>query len=196
MELLAQQLKASLRGLLRLIVLEACEGARPGPFASAAETLVRAGADAVAHLWPVKADVARACSAELYRARLSPCSSASRERARDEALARDRLERFLPAGAADRILGAGATRIDVTEARVTALCCDIPGHAERTFTLSPRAAFNLLEEYLCLVEKAVFDDGGTLERAAGPGGDVWVAILNIEDIEGLPDGSKPPRPVT
>jgi hypothetical protein len=68
-ELLAQQLKASFRGLLRLVVLEACEGARPSAFASAAEILARAGADAVvAHLWPVKADVARTCSQQLYRA--------------------------------------------------------------------------------------------------------------------------------
>ena len=68
-ELLAQQIKANLRGFLRLIVLEACEGARASAFASAAETLARAGADAVvAHLWPVKADVARAFSATLYRA--------------------------------------------------------------------------------------------------------------------------------
>jgi len=68
-ELFAQQLKASLRGFLRLIVLECCEGARPAAFASAAEILARAGADAVvAHLWPVKADVARTCSTNLYRA--------------------------------------------------------------------------------------------------------------------------------
>jgi hypothetical protein len=67
-ELLAQQIKASFRGHLRLIVLEACEGARPSPFASAAEILARAGADAVvAHLWPVRADVARVCSQQLYR---------------------------------------------------------------------------------------------------------------------------------
>src|SRR5262249_24359712 len=68
-ELVAQQLKAGFRGVLRLVVLEACEGARPSAFASAAETLARAGADAVvAHLWPVKADVARTFSAELSRA--------------------------------------------------------------------------------------------------------------------------------
>ncbi|MCP3139982.1 CHAT domain-containing protein [Pyxidicoccus xibeiensis] len=68
-ELLAQQLKASFRGNLRLVVLEACEGARPGALASAAELLARAGADAVvAHLWPVKADVARLCSSTFYRA--------------------------------------------------------------------------------------------------------------------------------
>ncbi|WP_437745364.1 CHAT domain-containing protein [Sorangium sp. So ce1504] len=68
-ELLAQKLQASLSSFLRLIVLEACEGARPSAFASAAEILARGGADAVvAHLWPVKAHVARACSAEFYRA--------------------------------------------------------------------------------------------------------------------------------
>lgn len=67
-ELLAQQLKVTFRGLLRLVVLEACEGARPSAFASAAEILARAGADAVvAHLWPVQADVARLCSEQIYR---------------------------------------------------------------------------------------------------------------------------------
>jgi hypothetical protein len=68
-ELLAQQLKAGFQGAHRLIVLEACEGARPGAFASAAELLARAGADAVvAHLWPIKANVARTFSQQLYRA--------------------------------------------------------------------------------------------------------------------------------
>ncbi len=68
-ELLAQQLQSSFRGALRLVVLECCEGARPSAFASAAELLARGGADAVvAHLWPVRADVARTFSAELYRA--------------------------------------------------------------------------------------------------------------------------------
>ncbi|WP_437506895.1 CHAT domain-containing protein [Sorangium sp. So ce1099] len=68
-ELLGQDLKASLRGDLRLIVLEACKGAQPGAFASAAETLARSGADAViGHLWPVDAEVARCCSEQLYRA--------------------------------------------------------------------------------------------------------------------------------
>lgn len=68
-ELLAQQLTSSFRGLLRLIVLEACEGAKPSAFASAAEILARAGVDAVvAYAWPVRADVARTCSTEFYRA--------------------------------------------------------------------------------------------------------------------------------
>lgn len=67
-ETLAQELRTSLGSELRLIVLEACSGARPGAFASAAEILAQSGADAVlAHLWPVKAEVARDLSAVFYR---------------------------------------------------------------------------------------------------------------------------------
>jgi CHAT domain-containing protein len=66
--LLAPELKALFRSGLRLIVLEACEGARPGELLSAAEELAQGAAGAViAHLWEVKADVARRCSAAFYR---------------------------------------------------------------------------------------------------------------------------------
>ncbi|AUX31390.1 MULTISPECIES: CHAT domain-containing protein [Sorangium] len=68
-EALGRELSASFYEELRLVVLEACEGAKAGAFGSAAEVLGKAGADAVvAHLWPVKADVARVCSTEIYRA--------------------------------------------------------------------------------------------------------------------------------
>jgi hypothetical protein len=67
-EAIARELSASFREDLRLVILEACEGARAGALGSAAEIVALAGADAVvAHLWPVKADVARACSAAIYR---------------------------------------------------------------------------------------------------------------------------------
>ncbi|HYO53338.1 CHAT domain-containing protein [Archangium sp.] len=67
-ELLAQEIKQLDRKDLRLIVLEACRGAEPGPMASAAELLVRHGVEAViAYLWPVDADVARLCSAAFYK---------------------------------------------------------------------------------------------------------------------------------
>ncbi|MDI3284726.1 CHAT domain-containing protein [Polyangium sp. 15x6] len=67
-EALARELSPHFYEDLRLMILEACEGAKAGMFGSAAEELVRAGADAVvAHLWPVKADVARTCSTEIYR---------------------------------------------------------------------------------------------------------------------------------
>ncbi|AUX36287.1 MULTISPECIES: CHAT domain-containing protein [Sorangium] len=67
-EALGRELSASFSEELRLVILEACEGAKAGAFGSAAEILASAGADAVvAHLWPVKADVARLCSSEVYR---------------------------------------------------------------------------------------------------------------------------------
>jgi CHAT domain len=67
-ELFAKQLKSGFKGKLRLVILEACEGARPSDFSSAAETFAKIAGAAVAHLWPVKMDVARLCSKELYSA--------------------------------------------------------------------------------------------------------------------------------
>src|SRR5262249_56335094 len=68
-EALGRELSSSFCEELRLVILEACEGAKAGALGSAAEILAAAGADAVvAHLWPVKADAARTCSAEVYRA--------------------------------------------------------------------------------------------------------------------------------
>lgn len=67
-ESLGREIAAIFDEDLRLVVLEACEGARPGMFGSAAHLLMSAGVDAVvAHLWPVQANVARACSTEFYR---------------------------------------------------------------------------------------------------------------------------------
>lgn len=52
-EALARQIQQDFREV-RLVVLEACRGAEPGAFASAAEHLCRAGVEAVlAFLWPV-----------------------------------------------------------------------------------------------------------------------------------------------
>ncbi len=68
-DVLARELALFFLEELRLVVLEACEGAKPGVFGSAGEILARAGADAVvAHLYPVRADVARGFSVEMYRA--------------------------------------------------------------------------------------------------------------------------------
>ncbi len=67
-ESLARELQASFMEELRLVVLESCEGAKPGVFGSAGEILSKAGADAViAYLWPLGADTGRSASAELYR---------------------------------------------------------------------------------------------------------------------------------
>ncbi|HRI67701.1 MAG TPA: CHAT domain-containing protein [Polyangium sp.] len=75
-EILAQQLDPSFRSVLRLVVLEACEGAKgstsaviSGSFTSAAQILAHKGADAVmAFVWPIQADVAQTWSTQFYRA--------------------------------------------------------------------------------------------------------------------------------
>jgi hypothetical protein len=68
-ETLAQELRAGVGRSLRMVVLEACSGAKPGVHASAAAVLARSAAEAVvAHLLPVRAEVARATSVALYRA--------------------------------------------------------------------------------------------------------------------------------
>lgn len=65
-EVFAEELRASF-DTMRLIYLQACSGARPGVFASAAELLARSGVDAVvAYLWPVRAEVARAAAQDFY----------------------------------------------------------------------------------------------------------------------------------
>lgn len=76
-ETLAQELRGAVGGSLRLVVLEACSGAKPGVHASAAHILARSGAEAVvAHLWPVRAEVARDTSVEFYRALTAPVGGA------------------------------------------------------------------------------------------------------------------------
>ena len=65
-EVFAEELRANFN-TMRVVYLQACSGARPGVFASAAELLVRSGVDAVvAHLWPVRAEVARAAALDFY----------------------------------------------------------------------------------------------------------------------------------
>lgn len=75
-EALARELSPYFFEELRLVILEACEGAKAGVFGSAAEEFAKAGADAVvAHLWPVRADVGRTCSAQIYQSLASAGST-------------------------------------------------------------------------------------------------------------------------
>lgn len=65
-EVFAEELRANFNAM-RVVYLQACSGARPGVFASAAELLARSGVDAVvAHLWPVRTEVARAAALDFY----------------------------------------------------------------------------------------------------------------------------------
>ncbi len=66
-ETLAHEVKANLADELRLIVLEACEGAAPGLFGSAAQILVRADVESViSYLWPVRAAASLGASKAFY----------------------------------------------------------------------------------------------------------------------------------
>ncbi len=102
-ESLAQDLRRHCREHLRLIVLDACEGALPGGLLSAAEWLAQKAATAVvAHLWPIKGDITQFCSESFYRA-LTRASSRSGDvalslnEARQEVLKRFRsAEAFSP----------------------------------------------------------------------------------------------------
>jgi adenylate cyclase len=107
--------------------------------------------------------------------------AAMQERLRGEALLRGRLEGFLPPSAADRF-ETGAVRLDVVEARVTALCCALGDAGARLSALAPRDAMALLAEYLPLVSSAVFGNGGTLVTSTGAGVlAIWGAPLARDD---------------
>ncbi|MCP3142236.1 CHAT domain-containing protein [Pyxidicoccus xibeiensis] len=67
-ETLARLLRRFCRKTLRLVVLDACEGARPGALASSAEVIAReASAAVIAWLWPVRADITQYCAEAFYR---------------------------------------------------------------------------------------------------------------------------------
>lgn len=131
-ETLAQELRSAAGESLRLVVLEACSGAKPGVFASAAETLARSGAEAVlAHLWPVRAEFARDCAVELYRA-----LSLARDGAGDVAAATAAMRRALAERGAEAfspvlyLRGSSARIFDLRRRRLIA----------PTTTLAPTAA--------------------------------------------------------
>jgi len=121
-ETLAQELRSSVGGSLRLIVLEACSGAKPGVHASAAHILARSGAEAVvAHLWPVRAEVARDTSVEFYRALTQPQGGAGDVSLGMQAARRALVERGAEVfSAVLHLRGTSAQVFDVRRRRVVA----------------------------------------------------------------------------
>jgi hypothetical protein len=84
-ERVAGEIKASCRGPLRLIVLEACPGAEPAP-AAAAAILASTGVDAVlTHLWPLRSEAAQVYFEEFYRSLAGAPDHASVARSLHEA---------------------------------------------------------------------------------------------------------------
>ncbi|WP_437664796.1 CHAT domain-containing protein [Sorangium sp. So ce1182] len=159
-EALGRELSAAFCEELRLVILEACEGARAGALGSAAEILARAGADAVvAHLWPVRADVARACSTELYRA-LTGASVSQGDIGASVAAARRTLlsqsaEAFSPVL---YLRGSDSVVFNFQGRRVAR-----PGKKSRSRALAP-ALQSLLERPFTMVLGDLEDDRAALQR--------------------------------
>jgi hypothetical protein len=159
-EALGRELGASFGEELRLVILEACEGAKAGALGSAAEVLAKAGADAVvAHLWPVKADVARVCSAEIYRS-----LTAEAARAGDIGASVAAARRTLLAASAEAfspilfLRGAGSVIFDFTGRRVAK-----PAARRRARGVAPALA-SLLERPFSLVLGDLEEDRAELAR--------------------------------
>jgi len=159
-EALGRELANSFCEELRLVILEACEGARAGAFGSAAEILAAAGADAVvAFLWPVKANVARICSSEIYRSlagegRAVGDIGASVAAAR-RTLLTESAEAFSPVLF---LRGAGSVIFDFHERRI------VKRRAERRPMALPPALQNLLERPFSLILGDLGDDKAALRN--------------------------------
>lgn len=158
-EAFARELSASFYEELRLVILEACEGAKAGALGSAAEIVAKAGADAVvAHLWPVKSDVARTCSTELYRA-LTGAERAQGDIGAAVAAAR----RMLLAASAEAfspilyLRGSDSVIFNFEGRRVSK-----PGGKRRSKTLAP-ALQGLIERPFTLVLGDLDEDRGALQ---------------------------------
>jgi CHAT domain-containing protein len=159
---LGNELAEGFRRELRLVYLEACEGARPGTLASAGEILARAGADAVvAHLWPVKADAARAGAAAFYQA-LAGAQLAQGDAGKSLVAARRTL---LAAGSAEGfspvlyLRAPGAALFDFERRRVTR-----PGARTRAASALDPALLSLLGRPFSLVLGDLHEDRAELRR--------------------------------
>jgi len=188
-ETLAQELRSSVGGSLRLVVLEACSGAKPGVHASAANILARNGAEAVVgHMWPVRAELARDASVELYRA-----LTQTREGAGDVSLGLQSARRALIERGAEvfspvlHLRGTSAQVFDVRRRRVVApavVAATSAADEVQTSTLRTilGAPFSLVLGDIG--EHAVGDDAlrVDLQQALKERGDPQAAVLDLSEL--------------
>ena len=102
----------------------------------------------------------------------------------EEAIIRDKLERFFPKTVARKLRE--VDKLEIVDTEVTALFCDISGYTEMSSTMEPRQIISLLNEYFKLmVEEIVFRYEGTLEKYIGDAlFAVWGApYQTIDDVE-------------
>ena len=84
----------------------------------------------------------------------------------EEAIVRDRLERFFPRAVSQKIRETDT--LDIVDTEVTALFADITGFTELSSTMAPRQIILMLNDYFkVMVEEIVFPLEGTLEKYIG-----------------------------
>lgn len=165
-EVFAEELRASFN-TMRMIYLQACSGARPGVFASAAELLARSGVDAVvAHLWPVRAEVARAAAQDFYAHLIG-----ARAGGGDVGASMQASRRTLLAGCADGfspvlyLRGSDPRLFDLEERRLRPPKARAAGRGAANGELPP-ALRALLQGPFSLILGEAWDDEATVEVRA------------------------------
>lgn len=93
-------------------------------------------------------------------------NSQLQRRMQEEAVIRDKLERFFPQTVTRKLRE--TDRLDIVDTEVTALFADISGFTEMSSTMEPRQVIAMLNEYFqVMVEEIVFRYQGTLEKYIG-----------------------------
>jgi adenylate cyclase len=93
-------------------------------------------------------------------------STMALEQLQKEALVRERLGRFLPAGVVERVL-AGEIKLGGVAQEVTTLFADIRGFTPMSESTSPETVVDVLNEHFTIMTDAVIEFGGTLDKYIG-----------------------------
>jgi len=183
-EVFAEELRANFN-TMRLIYLQACSGARPGVFASAAELLARSGVDAVvAHLWPVRAEIARAAAQDFYAHLIG-----ARTGQGDVSASMQASRRTLLANSADGfspvlyLRGSDARLFDLEERRLRPPKARAAGRGEANGEL-PAALRTLLHGPFSLILGEAWDDEATQEIGARMREALIEALKSNEPLDG------------
>lgn len=105
-------------------------------------------------------------------------------RAQSESLIKDRLRRFFPPNAIDRIVNQPQGPLGGQELDVTILFCDIRNYTGISFEQPPRRVAAWLNDYFSRIVPVVFANGGTLEKYIGDAMlAIWGAPLAISPAE-------------
>lgn len=93
-------------------------------------------------------------------------STMAREQLQKEAVVRERLGRFLPAGVVDRVMK-GEIKLGGVSQEVTTLFADIRGFTPMSERTTPEAVVEILNEHFTIMTDAIVQFGGTLDKYIG-----------------------------